>query len=41
MHGRFDLLSTLLEFVRSDAEKRQQEPRVIFLGDIVDRGPDC
>lgn len=40
VHGRADLLGSLLEFIRHDAEKRQQEPRLIFLGDIVDRGSD-
>lgn len=40
VHGRSDLLQPLLGFIESDAKKRQQEPRVIFLGDIVDRGPD-
>lgn len=40
VHGRSDLLDSLLGFIQSDAAKRQQEPRVIFLGDIVDRGPD-
>lgn len=40
VHGRADLLRPLLDFIASDAERRGQEPRVIFLGDIVDRGPD-
>lgn len=40
IHGRSDLLEPLLAFIQSDAEKRRQEPRVIFLGDVVDRGPD-
>lgn len=40
IHGRYDLLEPLLAFIDSDAERRQQEPRVIFLGDIVDRGPE-
>ncbi len=40
VHSRSDLLEPLLEFIESDAKKRDQEPRVIFLGDIVDRGPD-
>ena len=44
IHGRFDLLSSLLDFIQSDADRRHQEPKVIFLGDIIDRGPnskDC
>jgi serine/threonine protein phosphatase 1 len=40
VHGRSDLLRSLLSFIASDAERRRQEPRVIFLGDIVDRGPN-
>jgi serine/threonine protein phosphatase 1 len=40
VHGRSDLLRFLLAFIASDADRRRQEPRVIFLGDIVDRGPD-
>jgi serine/threonine protein phosphatase 1 len=40
VHGRYDLLKPLIEFIQSDAEQRRQEPRVIFLGDIVDRGPE-
>jgi serine/threonine protein phosphatase 1 len=40
IHGRYDLLESLLAFIDSDAERRRQEHRVIFLGDIVDRGPD-
>jgi serine/threonine protein phosphatase 1 len=30
----------MLAFIAADAERRRQEPKVIFLGDIVDRGPD-
>lgn len=40
IHGRSDLLEPLLRFIESDAKRRGREPRVIFLGDIVDRGPD-
>jgi serine/threonine protein phosphatase 1 len=40
VHGRSDLLRPLLAFIAMDAERRGQKPRVIFLGDIVDRGPD-
>jgi serine/threonine protein phosphatase 1 len=40
VHGRADLLQPLLAFIASDAVRRGQEPRVIFLGDIVDRGSD-
>lgn len=40
VHGRADLLRALLDFVAADAAARGQEPRVMFLGDIVDRGPE-
>lgn len=40
VRGRSDLLRPLLAFIASDADRRRQEPRVICLGDIVDRGPD-
>lgn len=40
VHGRHDLLSALLRWIEADAEKRGREPCVVFLGDIVDRGPD-
>ena len=40
VHGRADLLAGMIDFIRRDAASRRQEPRVIFLGDIVDRGPD-
>lgn len=40
VHGRADLLADLLAAIAEDAEQRGQPPRVIFLGDLVDRGPD-
>lgn len=39
VHGRADLLESLLDAVAEHAEARATEPRVLFLGDIVDRGP--
>jgi len=39
VHGRADLLAPLLEAIAQDAEASGVEPRVLFLGDIVDRGP--
>ncbi len=36
IHGRYDLLSELLRVV----ESRYADHRLIFLGDMVDRGPD-
>lgn len=39
VHGRADLLDPLLSAIERDAWARGEEPRVIFLGDIIDRGP--
>jgi serine/threonine protein phosphatase 1 len=36
VHGRADLLESLLEAI---SQKSVTDPRVLFLGDIVDRGP--
>lgn len=38
VHGRRDLLAALLAAIRNDAGARAA--RIIFLGDIIDRGPD-
>ena len=40
VHGRADLLEKLLDAIKLDAEAAAAEPVIIFLGDIVDRGPD-
>lgn len=40
VHGRSDLLSPLIDFVDKHSRKADREPRVYFLGDIVDRGHD-
>ncbi|MBA3325712.1 MAG: serine/threonine protein phosphatase, partial [Rhodobacteraceae bacterium] len=41
VHGRLDLLEAVLERVRADLARRPHpRPRVICLGDYVDRGPD-
>jgi serine/threonine protein phosphatase 1 len=41
IHGRLDLLDSLLALIRDDREGRSPAPAVlIFLGDYVDRGPD-
>ena len=39
VHGRADLLRPLLAAISNDAEARGSDPRVLFLGDIIDRGP--
>jgi serine/threonine protein phosphatase 1 len=41
VHGRLDLLDTLLEQIRADLSERPIEvAAVVFLGDLIDRGPD-
>lgn len=40
VHGRRDLLDSILKFVDSLARERGIAPSINFLGDIVDRGPD-
>ncbi len=41
IHGRLDLLESLLDLIRSDQEGRTEAPVIlIFLGDYIDRGPD-
>lgn len=40
VHGRADLLKPLLERISKKAESSGFEYRVVFLGDIIDRGPD-
>jgi len=40
IHGRRDRLEALLEGIELHAASRKIEPRVYFLGDITDRGPE-
>lgn len=40
VHGRSDLLQAMIAFIETDATRRGRLPRIVFLGDIVDRGPD-
>lgn len=40
VHGRADLLGSLIAFIGEHSRIGGAEPRVFFLGDIVDRGPD-
>lgn len=41
VHGRRDLLDAVLRRVRADLARRPHDrPRVILLGDYIDRGPD-
>lgn len=40
IHGRLDLLDALLDSIRSDSARRDPaETSLIFLGDLIDRGP--
>ena len=40
VHGRSDLLARLIEFIDDHSTRSGRKPRVFFLGDIVDKGPD-
>jgi serine/threonine protein phosphatase 1 len=40
VHGRADLLEKMLDQIQTDVDQRAVEYRIIFLGDIIDRGPD-
>lgn len=41
IHGRLDLLDELLEQIEADDARRESaDTSVIFLGDLIDRGPD-
>jgi serine/threonine protein phosphatase 1 len=41
VHGRADLLRPMLGWIREDSERRgDAEVHVVFLGDLIDRGPD-
>lgn len=41
IHGRNDLLNILMEKIAADDREREEaQSEIIFLGDLVDRGPD-
>lgn len=40
IHGRRDLLDTLLNLIESDAEARGARAKIVFTGDYLDRGAD-
>ena len=42
IHGRLDLLETMLELIAGDAQGREaaRQKTLVFVGDYVDRGPD-
>lgn len=40
VHGMLEPLKALMEAIQTDAEQREVEPYAVFVGDLVDRGPD-
>lgn len=40
VHGELAKLDDLLRYIREDAERRKVTHRIVFLGDLIDRGPD-
>lgn len=40
VHGRADLLEATLKFIEQENGSAPENYRVVFLGDIIDRGPD-
>lgn len=40
VHGEIGKLERLLGFIRDDADYARATPRIVFLGDLIDRGPD-
>lgn len=40
VHGELAKLDELLRFIREDAVRRKVAHRIVFLGDLIDRGPD-
>jgi len=40
VHGELAKLDELLRFIRDDAAHAALKPKVVFLGDLIDRGPD-
>ena len=40
VHGCYEQLNKIWEFIQIDSQKRKHSPLIIFLGDLVDRGPN-
>ncbi|MCX7359486.1 MAG: metallophosphoesterase family protein [Alphaproteobacteria bacterium] len=40
VHGEIEKLDRLLDFIREDARLRTAAYKIVFLGDLIDRGPD-
>jgi len=41
VHGRYDLLSRLLDCIFEDANAFELTPKIVFLGDYIDRGENA
>jgi serine/threonine protein phosphatase 1 len=40
VHGELEKLERLLGYIRDDVQRTNAEHRIVFLGDMIDRGPD-
>ncbi|MEQ1489491.1 MAG: metallophosphoesterase family protein [Terricaulis sp.] len=40
VHGEIEKLDRLLSFIRDDPVRREAAYKIVFLGDLIDRGPD-
>ncbi|HVK82388.1 MAG TPA: metallophosphoesterase family protein [Verrucomicrobiae bacterium] len=40
VHGEADKLERLHDFIREDAQRKGAQHMIVFLGDLIDRGPD-
>lgn len=41
VHGEIEKLETLLGYIRDDARPKGGAYKIVFLGDLIDRGPDA
>ena len=41
IHGHLELLTPLLAQIERDAASREGDKTIVYLGDLVDRGPDA
>ncbi|MFO0203409.1 MAG: metallophosphoesterase, partial [Alphaproteobacteria bacterium] len=40
VHGEAEKLERLHDFIREDAARKGAQHMIVFLGDLIDRGPD-